>query len=48
MRISDTIILKRNKYDIREDYNDSNLRVVTRSSKNNILKYNFINIFVII
>ena len=48
MRISDIIILKKNKCDVKEDYSDSDFRVVTRSSKNDILKYNLINILVII
>ena len=46
--MSGTIILKKNKYDIKENYNDNNFYVVLDSSQHRILKYYFINIIVAI
>ena len=46
--MSDIIILKKNKCDIRGDHSDSDLRVIAYSSKHDVLKYSLINILVIV
>ena len=48
MRVSNTITLKKKKDDNRKRYSNNYISVISNSSKNDILKYNFINILIII
>ena len=48
MRINYIIILKKNKNDIWGNYRNNYFIIITNSSKHDTLKYNFINILIII
>ena len=48
MRINDTIILKKNRGDIKKNYNDNDFYIILNPSYNRILKYYFIDIAVAI
>ena len=48
MRICDTIILKKNKCDIWENYHNNDFILISNSSKYDVLKHSFINIIIII